>query len=167
MPYWLRGGIIISLVIVAIIAYDFFAFCEGGGHCGEWCGYYLIYLSLPFFLLNSLVLFPINFLNINYECLWIIATSFVVIIEYFLVGSLIGAVISKFKNRYSIGSGVYENEKHSLMRRIFSWIAWLSIVGLIMGYLLSSSVFLGIFPLFWPSLLSIFLISMALQYILQ
>ena len=91
-PYWLRGGIIFSIIYLIIFIILKLIPCDSTGYLGGSC--------LGLGILTLVLLSPasgiLNLLNLDNSNL--ISVFLLALICYFIIGALIVSVINKFKN---------------------------------------------------------------------
>ena len=86
-PSWLKGGIILALIDFIILLIPLVKYFSNPNYYGESFGYLLVFTNPLSWMLSDLFEVPLN----------LPLMAFLGIILYFLVGSLIGWLIGKFK----------------------------------------------------------------------
>jgi len=106
----LKIGIIMAFIPLIAAILDFFTFCGAGANTGEGCGLILIIISMPFFWLASILLYPFEFLfdyfGISFgQWGFHITYTPILMVIYFLIGWLIGKIIFIVKKNKKEGAG--------------------------------------------------------------
>jgi|APSaa5957512622_1039677.scaffolds.fasta_scaffold100296_2 hypothetical protein len=84
MKAWLKGGLIGVVVSALIFLADFIFLCKNGFL--DSCGFYVMYAG-----------FPVSVIGQGFDSYFLVVVLFLV--EYFILGALIGLIISKIKNK--------------------------------------------------------------------
>lgn len=91
-------GIIMAFIPLITGVSDFFIFCKSGDNFGEGCGFLLVLITFPIFLviqfISRIIFWPL-YLITDAPILWHISFTSVAMIAYFFIGLLIGKIITR------------------------------------------------------------------------